>query len=391
MNAKISAALCLLFLTASAWGKDLSLHGYAKTFALEEFSPLPQIPDSTIFRQTVRLKAEAKIAASLFLQTDYALTLDYQNPRVQDLSDFSYRAYDLNAFFSNKEKRWRGAQNLDRLVLKVKLPQSDFFVGRQSVAWGTARAINPTDVLVPYAPNVVDSEERLGIDALRYRIPLGHLSEWDMGAIFGEKFNARNSAGFLRLQLNWNKLDTTFLSLIYRNNWLWGWELSTSIQDLGIYAESAYTQTRVFARESSTQPNFFRTTIGADYNFTPDLYTFMEYHFNGAGTASVSNYTQTALSSVYQDGGIFYLSRHYLSIGTQYSFTALLSGHLQTIWNTLDDSVFLAPALDFNAAENLYLSAGAYLGFGKRSTTSLVQSEFGSWTQTTTFSLRYYF
>ncbi len=120
-------------------------------------------------------------------------TLFYSDPLLADIDRFGYRVTDFDSRLYPCENDTAGSfaifQNLDRLYLGLKADDFDLYIGRQAIAWGSARVINPTDVLVPYKFEELDTEERIGVDALRVRIPLGSLSEFDAGAVFGEDFN----------------------------------------------------------------------------------------------------------------------------------------------------------------------------------------------------------
>ena len=53
-------------------------------------------------------------------------------------------------------------QNLDRFYFTLKFKFGDIFLGRQAIAWGSARIINPTDIIAPFSFNELDTEERRG-------------------------------------------------------------------------------------------------------------------------------------------------------------------------------------------------------------------------------------
>ena len=97
-------------------------------------------------------------------------------PRIQDPSLFSgrpnvpanfptYRLIDLEARLypgSNGEVKTFGVfQNLDRILVTINMPWADLFLGRQAIAWGSSRVVNPTDVLAPYTFDELDPEDRV--------------------------------------------------------------------------------------------------------------------------------------------------------------------------------------------------------------------------------------
>ena len=78
-------------------------------------------------------------------------------------------------------------------------------------------------------------------------------------------------------------------------------------------------------------------------------------------------------------------------------------GSIEAVMNLNDGSVYISPGLEYNLAENIYISAGAFLGFGKSiekrtinfQGTSITgpfpESEFGSYPHNYYSSFRIYF
>ncbi|MCB9780752.1 MAG: hypothetical protein H6742_19445 [Alphaproteobacteria bacterium] len=60
---------------------------------------------------------------------------------------------------------------VDRLFVEAQYPAIDLRLGRQSVSWGSAKVLNPTDVFAEYIL-AEPWRERAGVDALRATVPL---------------------------------------------------------------------------------------------------------------------------------------------------------------------------------------------------------------------------
>ncbi|RKZ32794.1 hypothetical protein DRQ33_05275, partial [bacterium] len=101
------------------------------------------------------------------------------------------------------------AQNLDRAYFRVSAKFLDAYIGRQVVAWGSGRMVNPSNVISPFSYDELDKEEYIGVDAVRVRIPVGALSEIDMGYIAGERFRMNNNAFFINTRLYLLQTDVT--------------------------------------------------------------------------------------------------------------------------------------------------------------------------------------
>jgi len=120
-------------------------------------------------------------------------------------------------------------QNLDRLYLAVHARRFDLYVGRQVIAWGSARAINPTDIIAPFLYTEIDVEDRIGVDAARLRVPSGSLGEVDIGYVAGEDFEWKESAAFARGKFYALKTDAALIVMAFRENTLAGLDIARAI------------------------------------------------------------------------------------------------------------------------------------------------------------------
>ena len=66
----------------------------------------------------------------------------------------------------------------------------EIVAGRQVIALGSSKTVNPLDVLAPFSLTEVNTEERNGVDALRFRKPFGALGTIDIAAVFTSTFIA---------------------------------------------------------------------------------------------------------------------------------------------------------------------------------------------------------
>ena len=143
--------------------------------------------------------------------------------------------------------------------------------------------MNPTDVVTPFTYNQLDTEDRIGVDAVRVRIPIGAMGEWDTGYIFGEGFDSEKSALFLRSQLNAVETDFSILLVGFQKHLLAGLDIARGIGGAGFWLEAAYVFVESFGQDSDTANNYLRVSTGLDYSFGEKTYGFIEYHFNGVG------------------------------------------------------------------------------------------------------------
>ncbi len=351
----------------------------------------------------VRLQAYFKPSDWFTLHGAYDLSFRIQarslfvnSPFLTGINPLEYRVADLDEQLYPREAKIPESfgifQNLDRIFVKFSPAFGDIYLGRQAIAWGSARVINPTDVIAPFTFSELDKEERLGVDALRMRIPIGMLGEFDTGYVFGEDFKFSKSAFFVRTKLYKWKSDISFLAIGFRENLLAGFDVASSVGGAGWWLESAY----VFAdalkeQKSPNAENYFRLSAGLDYSFSGKTYGFIEYHFNGAGASQPDDYLREFTKTAYQDGAVYLMGRHYLIPGVTYQLTPLIVLSGEMLFNLTDPSLYLAPQIEYNISENIYIGGGSYLGIGKSPKGFELQSEFGSYPNTYFTSFRIYF
>jgi hypothetical protein len=281
-----------------------------------------------------------------------------------------YRVVDLRSRIIPKAGAGGGSfglfHNLDRLSLTWRLPAADVTVGRQVVAWGSARIVNPTDVLIPFSFNELDKEERTGIDALRVRIPLGAMSELDAGWIPGSDFRLSRGAAFLRGRFPLGETDVSLLLMNFRRHLMIGLDLARSLGGAGLWLEASYVAPGAFGSgDGLEEPDYVRLSAGADHQIGGKTYAFVEYHFNGAGEVRAREYSEALGTSAYRDGAVYLLGRHYLGGGVTYQLTPLVPLTSVLLWNLGDGSAMALFSGEYNIAENIYLQAGIHLGAGR--------------------------
>jgi hypothetical protein len=414
--------LALLFLVSllrpAGTAERFSLRGYFKSFSVFIRPPAyrsgetdAREPDLGAVSSRLRLEWSYRFRDKLIFNFAYDLSPRIQDPRLfkgdllfPGLNLPKYRLVDLrNLLYPGPGKTPESFgiyQNLDRFMLTVRLGGADIILGRQAVAWGSGRVINPTDVIAPFSFNELDKEERLGVDAVRIRVPLGPMDELDLGVVAGNKFSSGSNAFFIRGKTYLFKTDISGLVLSFQRHLLIGLELARAIGGAGSWLEAAYVATDASQESPKAGRDYFRASFGLDYNLSSKTYGFVEYHFNSAGASRPESYLGLFNTPAYQDGSVYLLGRHYLSLGATYQLSPLTPFTGLVIFNLNDGSVVVAPQLEYNIAENIYLAAGAYLGLGRKPEIILdvfnppvrvFHSEFGAYPDMIFTSFRVYF
>ena len=392
----------LLFGVANA---EFRVSGYYKNFFTTFDSPLPDTPVTGVVVNRLRLNLSYAPTDSF----SFAFAYDF-TPRVQDPSLFSqspfaigtassrYRVADFDSLLYPGKDEPMGSvgiyHNLDRAAVQFSTDFADISIGRDAIAWGAARIINPTDVVAPFNYDQLDTEDRVGVDAVRIRIPVGILGEVDTGYIFGTNFDFDKSAIFLRTQLNAAETDFSILLLEFQRDLLVGLDIARGIGGAGFWLETAYVFTDPFDDRRIASDDYLRTSFGLDYSFSGETYAFIEYHFNGAGTDKPDNYLTNLDRSAYTRGGVYLLGVHYLAPGISHQLTPLIGISGQMLFNLSDPSTWIAPQIAYNIAEDIHLSVGGFISLGKRpkdDDLTQLPSEFGSYPNLFFSSFRVYF
>ncbi|MBS1111948.1 MAG: hypothetical protein H6Q95_240 [Nitrospirae bacterium] len=385
LSQRVSISLTVLLLfTAHPLQADesrIKASGYIKNFLI-----LTDTQDDASVEALSRLRLRLDIAATESSSIEFAYELlprlreskaVFKDSATQAPAILSYRAFDLDEMIYPEDETSGSsfllAQNLDRLILTLKTPSYDLYIGRQPIAFGSAHVINPTDIIAPFTYNTIAKEELVGVDAVRIKRPLSEMGELDMGLVFGDDFKPNESAAFFRLKTYQLKTDIAFMAMVFRENLLASVDIARSIGGAGAWLEAA----QVFANAADDyrpDENYFRLSIGSDYSFAEKSYAYIEYHYNGAGKGSKASYGLSSNETAYKEGAVYLLGRHYLAPGFTYEIMPLLTFSGNALINLSDHSLLLSPVLEYSVKQDVYANIGAFIGIGD---VSSLKSEFG--------------
>ncbi|MFC1549419.1 hypothetical protein ACFL4R_00930 [Nitrospirota bacterium] len=399
-TSSLSLALTLFLFTLSPGpahpmqqGDQLKASGYLRSFATYSINPLTD-SETAILETRIRLKLSGDLSSRISAELAYELAPIWKEnapapPGQQIYQGFSYRAGDLKQTLYPDDphpgETFMVNQNLDRAFVSYSGMSFDLHAGRQPIAFGSARSLNPTDVLAPYPLNTIAKEERIGVDALRLRVPLGQMSELDAGAVFGDDARTEESAAYLRLKGYALGTDVSVMAMRFRKHSLYGLDLTRSIGGAGAWLETAHVFT------NTTGDDYFSLSTGVEYMFTDEFYAYIEYHRNGAGAGDKSEYPLNLLKVAYTEGGVYLMSMDYLAPGISYQASPLVGLGLSVIYNLEDSSALISPTLEYNASENVYIGLGGFVGTGDSGILPGQGSEFGDYPDLLYASLSYYF
>jgi hypothetical protein len=408
LNISYFIVLCLFTSQNLKAENTHTLHGYWKSFFLlnvppnyDNISGIETPETKTALYNTFRLKYFYDSGVKITFNAAYNFSPRWQQSQ-SDILEFnsisynSYRVSDINSSLFDNHHGFAIYQNIDRAFAKYEAKNCDIYFGRQAIAWGSAKVINPTDIILPFRFDELDKEERTGVDAVRIRFAKGRSNELDFGIVAGKDFIANNGALFARNKFSLLDTDVSFLLINFSQNLLAGMDISRAIGGAGFWLESAYTFAGYFNDYSKfKENNYFRFTTGLDYNFSSKIYGFIEYHFSDAGKTNTKEYLSNFSAPAFAKGNVFLMGKQYLIPNISYQISPLLNANMSSIINLADNSYFFSPSFEYSLSQNTYISLGAFLGIGKgleaSSSETIFNSEFGSYPNLYFCSLRKYF
>ncbi|RMF65185.1 MAG: hypothetical protein D6746_00750 [Bacteroidetes bacterium] len=358
---RLLPVLALLATTAGAQAPSFSVRGYAKNLALRSQSFFTKDP---LFLDLTRLRLQGladgpRWHGELWLDTealtgDFLTSPDYAFGQARERTTLTDLDWTLL-----ERRRLVVRQQLFRAFVTVYAGRAQLTLGRQRVAWGTGFVWNPTDLLNPVDPTAIEREEKAGVDAAYGALTLGALSRLEAVVAPGRRHGQTSVAA--RLSGTIGEYDLALMGGRFRRSWVLGGDFAGYVGDGGLRGEAALT----FPDAGRA---YLRATLNADYNFAGGYYVFVELHHNGPGTRDRRRYDVGALL----EGVLFNVAREYAAASVSKSLSPLVAFNLYALQNLNDGSGLAGPALVWSAAENLEVSASAYVFYGPGDT------EFGA-------------
>ncbi len=333
----------------------LSVGGYFKNMFLHSKTVFPETETYDLDLTRLRLEFDGNLSRSISYDIQYDNEIFFGS--YLDTAEFHSRKnnsgtyWDLESSYLDQSNVF-ARHGIHRGYLTFALPSFDIRVGRQRIAWGTARLWNPTDILNPLNPIQIEREEREGVDVLLVQNNLGALSQ--MSLVYAPQDRKSDSSVAGRFRTHAGGFDLSGMAGNFRNDKVVGLDFAGQIGQIGVRGELVNTRTE-------EGKNYIQTVIGGDYTFTNTLSIYLEYFYNGQGSSQESEYDFAGLYA----GEALGLARHYLGAYAGYDITPLLAWDNYLIVNLDDGSVFLFPEFGYSLTANLDWSVGFQLFNGE--------------------------
>jgi hypothetical protein len=266
--------------------------------------------------------------------------------------------------FSDSEWMLRG--RTDRLWVSFEEGPARVTLGRQPVSFGTGRFFTPLDLVNPFSPATIDSEYKPGVDALRIEAFKGVSSRVTAVAAYGGDWELEGMVFALAGNTTVGVTDVgAFLGEVHGDHVL-GASVESSVGAVGVHSDVSLTL-------PDSGDAFVRAVAGADLQPTAKTFVSVEAYIQTFGAASASDYIEVSGEPRVARGEVWQLGRYYLATSLIQEITPLIGGSLVIIANLGDPSLLVMPGLSVSVSDSSEWVAGAFMGLGKRPTTTTVE------------------
>lgn len=218
-------------------------------------------------------------------------------------------------------------------------------LGRQRIAWGSARIWNPTDRFNPVQPTTLEPDQKLGVDAASLAWRYSATASLQAVAAPGRADRGVSRKLALRWQATFGQTDIAAMAARIGEEKVLGLDWTANIGD-------AVARLEWMGSDGGLFPGFSQMAIGMDNTFfaplfPQGLYLAVEYFHNsrpGPGTDRLLS-----------------RSHQLLGMSAGYDLTPLWRAELLAIADLEHPSWFAAPSLRWSASDNVDITALAQL------------------------------
>jgi len=302
------------------------------------------------------LRPTLNLSESGYFALEYEASATYQSETYSSIVPTSVnrrQLFDLN-WDIKKEKRWYIQHGIDRFYYRQQVGIVDVSFGRQRIAWGSGRIWNPSDLFNPLNPTTFSKIEKDGVDVASLKLNFGTLS--DIMFVYNPQYS--NSSNYaLRIRTNRNEFDIAGLAGYFDRRVIVGGDVAGNLFEAGIRTELILSM-----KKEDLSNNFIKAIFGVDYQWTADLYTLIEYHYNGEGEKNPTKYDLLKL----MNGEVLNVGIDYLAFNISYLVHPLVTTSVTIIGNLDDGSGYIALSIVYIPTDETSITFGGQLFTGER-------------------------
>lgn len=233
---------------------------------------------------------------------------------------------DNETLHTSKPSSLQNKTSIYRAYLQHRGMKHFWSIGKQRIPLGVGRIWNPIDVFNPIDSEAIETDERIGTDAVRYEYAMSELS--NINATVAKNKGAVQLKGYLKLAdvgVVGIRDEDTGQNII-------GWELEGQLLKTGVELRSEGGS----FYNRSTDKRHTEFIVGADYGFANSLTLLGEYKYSD----------ETMID--------------HFGVQVSYQLSMLWFCSLLMITNLDDYSNFVAPFVEYSLSDEMTLGAGAF-------------------------------
>jgi hypothetical protein len=242
---------------------------------------------------------------------------------------------DASLFYDSGLDRIEDDLSIYRLYGSFDGEKVRLIAGKQRIPFGVGKIWTPVDIFNPIDSTKIETDEREGTDSIRGEYSLNDLSIID--ATLSEEKGALRLKGFLEFG------DVALITQYDTEQEvaILGWELEGDPTGTGIELRSEGG----LYYDRHTDDSTLQAIVGCEYGFPNSL---------------------TLIGELYHDGQ---KDKQSLGISATYQLSMLTIVSVLGIVNMSDDSLFLAPSLQYSITDEMTLDVGLFINSGESGST----------------------
>jgi len=388
--------LCLMAIPSSGYGAQGAIGGYIKEKTWI-FKPGTRGLTSLVDNSSgIEENLDIRLKHRLYLTSHISMELHYEwiylySERIKRINKLktmfpvpeilSSSRLDRDTHFMDlTSKVEKGStlslHTLDRLNITFTYSSLTITLGRQAISWGYGFLFTPADIINPFPPDAIDREYKPGEDMMDMEVNISEDSRleflfvprrepdtgnfaWDDSSL-GARFQFSSSIDFYSFILKHYKDIMLALGMEgYISGAAWRMDMVETFID------------------SQMENRSFSIGGNLDYSWvwwSKNFHGFMEFFYKELGS---SNYGKALLDPSIGErikrGELYLLGRTYLGGGLQIEIHPLVHGFTNLILNAHDPSGLFQTYLTWEVLQDLEITGGITLPFGREGT------EFGGY------------
>ncbi|MEJ2202699.1 MAG: hypothetical protein P8170_01180 [Gemmatimonadota bacterium] len=325
---------------------------------------------------TTRLGPKVTLELHQRLQTQVTTTASALGGSVAGfgVSAVPDRTVDLSTDFITRD-RLRAWHDIDRLALSVYTEAGDLTLGRQAITWGISNLFPVADLWAQFSPFELDTEEKPGIDAIRFLTYPG--SGWEVDAVVADRGSLDDLSAAVRASVALSWAD-----LYVAGGKLWNEAMAMAGMSAPVGAWKLRSEAVLPYDLDDDEIDRIRATLGVDW-MGNGLVLSGEYHFNGVGAGDPADYVTVLSDPRFARGESYYLGRHYAGGAVVWTpGNDRLNLTVSALLNLQDPSTAITPVLTYDFGQSTRVSAGGMITSGSTPTLGgapALNSEYGTY------------